>query len=36
MHATNVGTELTDDSLVPARGAELGSISYDVWAKERS
>jgi uncharacterized protein YbjT (DUF2867 family) len=36
VHATYFGTELTDDSLVPARGAELGSISYDVWAKEQS
>lgn len=33
-HATYFGTELADDSLVPAAGAELGSISYAAWAKE--
>ena len=34
VHARYFGTELTDDSLVPGPGAELGSISYEVWAKE--
>jgi uncharacterized protein YbjT (DUF2867 family) len=33
-HATYFGTELADDSLVPGPGAELGSISYETWAKE--
>jgi uncharacterized protein YbjT (DUF2867 family) len=33
-HATYFGTELEDDSLVPGPGAELGSISYEVWAKQ--
>jgi uncharacterized protein YbjT (DUF2867 family) len=33
-HARYFGTELADDSLVPGPGAELGSISYEVWAKE--
>ena len=33
-HARYFGTELADDSLVPAPGAELGSTSYEVWAKE--
>jgi len=33
-HATYFGTELSDDSLVPGPGAELGSLSYEVWAKE--
>jgi uncharacterized protein YbjT (DUF2867 family) len=28
------GTELSDDSLVPGPDAELGSISYEAWAKE--
>ena len=34
VHARYFGTELADDSLVPGPGAELGSISYEVWAKE--
>jgi len=33
-HATYFGTELADDSLVPAPDAELGSITYEAWAKE--
>jgi len=33
-HATYFGTELTDDSLVPGPNAELGSITYEDWAKE--
>ena len=33
-HATYFGTELADDSLVPGPDAELGSISYEAWAKE--
>jgi uncharacterized protein YbjT (DUF2867 family) len=33
-HATYFGTELADDSLVPGPDAELGSISYETWAKE--
>jgi hypothetical protein len=33
-HARYFGTELSDDSLVPAADAELGSISYETWAKE--
>jgi uncharacterized protein YbjT (DUF2867 family) len=33
-HARYFGTELADDSLVPGPGAELGSTSYEVWAKE--
>ena len=33
-HARYFGTELSDDSLVPGPGAELGSITYDAWAKE--
>ena len=33
-HARYFGTELANDSLVPGPGAELGSISYEVWAKE--
>jgi uncharacterized protein YbjT (DUF2867 family) len=33
-HAKYFGTELANDSLVPGPGAELGSISYEVWAKE--
>ena len=33
-HATYFGTELTDDSLVPAPEAERGSTTYDAWAKE--
>jgi len=32
--ATYFGTELADDSLVPGPDAELGSISYEAWAKE--
>jgi uncharacterized protein YbjT (DUF2867 family) len=33
-HARYFGTELSDDSLVPGPDAELGSISYETWAKE--
>jgi len=33
-HATYFGTELADDSLVPGPDAELGSLSFEVWAKE--
>ena len=33
-HATYFGTELADDSLVPGPDAELGSITYETWAKE--
>ncbi|MEV7398191.1 SDR family oxidoreductase [Aeromicrobium sp. NPDC092404] len=33
-HATYFGTELADDSLVPGPDAELGSISYETWAKQ--
>lgn len=33
-HARYFGTELADDSLVPGPDAELGSISYETWAKE--
>ncbi len=33
-HARYFGTELADDSLVPGPDAELGSISYEAWAKE--
>jgi len=33
-HATYFGTELADDSLVPGPDAELGSITYDTWAKD--
>lgn len=33
-HATYFGTELEDDSLVPGPDAELGSITYEAWAKE--
>ena len=33
-HARYFGTELANESLVPGPGAELGSISYEVWAKE--
>jgi uncharacterized protein YbjT (DUF2867 family) len=33
-HARYFGTELADDSLVPGPGAELGSITYEAWAKE--
>ena len=33
-HAKYFGTELADDSLVPGPDAELGSISYETWAKE--
>ena len=33
-HATYFGTELADDSLVPGPDAELGSITYEAWAKE--
>jgi uncharacterized protein YbjT (DUF2867 family) len=33
-HARYFGTELSDDSLVPGPDAELGSITYETWAKE--
>ena len=33
-HAKYFGTELADDSLVPGPDAELGSISYETWAKD--
>jgi uncharacterized protein YbjT (DUF2867 family) len=33
-HATYFGTELADDSLVPGPDAELGSITYEAWAKQ--
>lgn len=33
-HATYFGTELADDSLVPGPDADLGSITYEAWAKE--
>jgi uncharacterized protein YbjT (DUF2867 family) len=33
-HATYFGTELAVDSLVPGPDAELGSTTYDAWAKE--
>ena len=33
-HATYFGTELDDNSLVPGPDAELGSITYEAWAKE--
>jgi uncharacterized protein YbjT (DUF2867 family) len=33
-HARYFGTELADDSLVPGPDAELGSITYEAWAKE--
>ena len=33
-HARYFGTELANESLVPGPGAELGSISYEVWAKQ--
>jgi uncharacterized protein YbjT (DUF2867 family) len=33
-HARYFGTELEDDSLVPGPDAELGSITYEAWAKE--
>jgi uncharacterized protein YbjT (DUF2867 family) len=33
-HARYFGTELSDDSLVPGPGAELGSLSYETWVKE--
>jgi uncharacterized protein YbjT (DUF2867 family) len=35
-HARYFGTELSDDSLVPGPDAELGSISYEAWAKEQA
>lgn len=35
-HARYFGTELADDSLVPGPDAELGSITYEAWAKESS
>jgi uncharacterized protein YbjT (DUF2867 family) len=34
-HARYFNTELSDDSLVPARNAELGPTSYDTWAREQ-
>jgi uncharacterized protein YbjT (DUF2867 family) len=33
-HARYFGTELTDASLVPGPDAELGAITYEVWAKD--
>jgi uncharacterized protein YbjT (DUF2867 family) len=33
-HATYFGTELADDGLVPGPDAELGSITYEAWAKD--
>jgi len=33
-HARYFGTELSGDSLVPGPDAELGSITYEAWAKE--
>jgi uncharacterized protein YbjT (DUF2867 family) len=33
-HARYFGTELSDASLVPGPDAELGTISYEAWAKE--
>jgi len=35
-HATYFGTELADDSLVPGAGAELGTTTYEAWAKGSS
>lgn len=35
-HARYFGTELSDDSLVPGPGAELGATTYEAWAKERA
>jgi len=35
-HATYFGAELADDSLVPGPDAELGSTTYEVWAKENA
>ncbi|MBW9205797.1 SDR family oxidoreductase [Mumia sp. zg.B17] len=35
-HATYFGTEVADDSLVPADGAELGATTYRAWADARS
>jgi uncharacterized protein YbjT (DUF2867 family) len=32
-HARYFGTELSDDSLVPGPDAELGSTTYEAWAK---
>jgi uncharacterized protein YbjT (DUF2867 family) len=34
VHAKYFDTELSDDSLVPGPDAELGSITYDAWAKQ--
>ena len=31
-----LGTELSDESLVPGPEGELGSISYEVWAKDHA
>lgn len=36
VRATYFGTELDDDSLVPGSDAELGAITYEVWAKQSS
>ena len=33
-HARYFGTELDDNSLVPGPDAELGSMTYEAWAKE--
>jgi uncharacterized protein YbjT (DUF2867 family) len=35
-HARYFGTELSDDSLVPGPDAELGSTTYEAWAKEQA
>jgi uncharacterized protein YbjT (DUF2867 family) len=35
-HARYFGTELSDDSLVPGPAAELGSTTYEAWAKEQA
>jgi uncharacterized protein YbjT (DUF2867 family) len=34
VHARYFGTELSDNSLVPGPDAEMGSTSYEAWAKE--
>jgi hypothetical protein len=34
-HARYFGTELSEDSLVPGPVAELGSTTYEAWAKEQ-
>lgn len=35
-HARYFGTELSDDSLVPGPAAELGSTTYEAWAKAQA